>query len=71
MLHLASTLLPALSLSQNQSMLIRRPRPCRRPHRPAPRQESLPWLLLVILTAVGGGLGAVKHVRDVYYGHKA
>ena len=41
------------------------------PGPPAPRQEALPWLILVILTAVGGGLGAVKHVRDVYYGHKA
>ena len=38
---------------------------------PAPKKEPFPWLLLGGLTTVGGVLGAVKHVRDIYYGRKA
>jgi len=38
---------------------------------PAPKKDSFPWLLLGVLTAVGGTLGAAKHLRDIYYGRKA
>jgi len=47
------------------------PAPPLPPTPPGPKHEAFPWLLLAMLTAVGGSLGAVKHVRDIYYGHKA
>lgn len=38
---------------------------------PAPKKDPFPWLLLGVLAAAGGTLGAAKHLRDVYYGRKS